>query len=144
MIPVLTPALIEAYRETHYIITSDPPVTLVINQYSLALQRLQQAFNVQCSAFITACNPFSRLQSQKDNEQCMQAMNADLRVWGFTPLCGVAMHPAGQWPPEPSFWVPGLSLEQGKTLVLRYRQNAFVYASCDAKPMLSFHPSLYR
>jgi hypothetical protein len=54
----------------------------------------------------------------------------------LTFLPGLGKDPDGIWPPEISILILGLSLEAGKTLAQKYRQNAFVWCSRDRVPEL--------
>ena len=54
----LAPALLQAYRETHYRVNSDSsdlePLVLRVGEVSTPLAILHKKFGVDCSAYITA------------------------------------------------------------------------------------------
>ena len=56
----ISDALVIAYRETHYHVDADPALTLIVVERNQALPALYRARRVNCAAFITACNPYSR------------------------------------------------------------------------------------
>lgn len=128
----------QAYRETHYIIRSHPPVVLYIDQPSVQLLRLHEVWQVGCSTFITACNPRSELLDPAENQQRQARLAVTLTELGFPYVAGQGCHPSNQWPAEDSFWVPGMTAATGLTLAVRFSQNAIEYAGNNAIPTLLF------
>lgn len=61
---VIAPATIQAYLETHYCVHGEDPVILQVGQVSPGLLSLHGRHKVECSAFLTSCNPFSREVSE--------------------------------------------------------------------------------
>jgi hypothetical protein len=59
----IDPDTLRAYEETHYRVLGDAPATLRIGHANPDLAKLHRAFGVDCSAFVTAANPFSTLTS---------------------------------------------------------------------------------
>ncbi|WP_349606875.1 DUF3293 domain-containing protein [Cupriavidus sp. DF5525] len=127
---------IEAYRETHYHVGEDPLATLKVGEFCSALLVLHRAAEVDCSAFISACNPFSEQLDDAANAQRHAALEQGLRQRGFTILAGVGQHPSNGWPGEASFLVLGLSSSEARQLGVEYCQNAIVWAGADAVPEL--------
>lgn len=132
----LPAALIRAYRETHYGISSRSRLTLVVDQQSHALIDLHRDHDVDCSAFITACNPYSAELSAERNAERQAELARELQQLGLTFAEGVGQHPSNHWPGEPSFLVFGLSLEAAKALGESYEQNAIVWSGADGVPRL--------
>ena len=53
--------LLQAYRQTHYgVRAGGARFALRIGRHSAPLQALQRSLGVDCSAYLTASNPFSR------------------------------------------------------------------------------------
>jgi Protein of unknown function (DUF3293) len=105
-----------------------------VRSTSLALIHASHA--VDCSAFITACNPQGRLSDEPGNARRQLELRQELERRGLTAMEGLGRHPRGEWPPEPSFLVPGLSREEARMLGRRFAQNAVVWAGADAVPEL--------
>ena len=61
--------LIQAFRETHYRVHGAEPFTLRVDEPSTALAAAHKRFRTDCSAFITACNPFSEDVGAASNAQ---------------------------------------------------------------------------
>ena len=59
----LDASLICAYRDTEYRIAQDCDFVLEVGVASKELAGLYKSGKVSCAAFITACNPFSRLST---------------------------------------------------------------------------------
>jgi hypothetical protein len=127
---------IQAYLETEYIAFGDTPTTLRVGETNAALAALHKAHDVECSAFITACNPFSENCTPEFNAQRQQALARDLAQLGLVAIDGIGKHPSNNWPGEASLLVPGLSLEAAKALGAQYGQNAIVWSAEDATPQL--------
>ncbi len=127
---------LRAYRETHYRVLGDMPMTLRIDQPSVALAALHRALRVDCSAFITAANPFSQRCDDAANARRQQALAQDLNALGLRAIEGAGEHPDNGWPAEPSFLVPGLPLAEARALGQTYQQNAVVWSGADAVPRL--------
>lgn len=83
----------------------------------LALHRQR---GVDCSCFITACNPFSRPLDAHSNQPRQDDLAPELRRRSISYLSSEGMHPANDWPAEPSFLVLGLAQEAAKSLGRRH------------------------
>ncbi|WP_427312376.1 DUF3293 domain-containing protein [Cupriavidus sp. H39] len=129
-------ATLRAYRDTHYRVRGDTPMTLRIDQPSPALAALHQVHGVDCSAFITAANPHSRRCGDDANARRQLALAQDLERMGLAAMAAAGEHPSNGWPAEPSFLVPGLSLHDARMLGEKYGQNAVVWSGADAVPRL--------
>ena len=133
-------ALVDAYRKTHYVVYGESDdtgtITLLIGVRSDPLAVLHKRFGVDCSAFITACNPLSRALSDGENAIRQEALLSSLKSRSLRRIGGIGQHPGNDWPGEPSVLVLGLSLESAKVLAQDYEQNAFVFAGADATPQL--------
>ena len=133
---VIDDATIRAYRETHYCVRGDTPMTLKVDEASLPLAALHRRLQVASSAFITAANPFSQGCDEQANARRQQSLSMELAQLGLSVIAGLGEHPSNGWPGEPSFLVPGLSLELAKALGRKYGQNAVIWCGADAVPRL--------
>ncbi len=129
-------ATLQAYRETHYRVLGEHPMTLRVDEPCAPLAALHRALGVASSAFITAANPFSLRCDDDANAKRQQALARDVAGMGLRAFEATGEHPANGWPAEPSFLVPGLSLEDARALGERYEQNAVVWSGADAVPRL--------
>ncbi|MBP0632662.1 DUF3293 domain-containing protein [Cupriavidus sp. AcVe19-1a] len=136
MATVIDAATLRAYRETHYRVLGDAPMILRVDQASAPLAALHQALGVTCSAFITAANPFSQRCGDNANAARQQELAQDVAEMGLRSIAAAGEHPSNGWPAEPSFLVPGLSLDDARLLGGKYGQNAVVWSGADAVPRL--------
>lgn len=132
----LSPALIEAYRATHYCVTGLGGLVLHVDQPNPALVAAQRRHGVDCSAFVTACNPFSVELAEADNVARHAHLAAALQALGLAYVEGIGEHPAGGWPGEASFLVFGLDLAAARAIGTRFEQNALVWSGADGVPRL--------
>ena len=128
--------LLQAYTETHYVVSGSAPFVLRVGEVSEELLDTQAKAGVECSAFITAWNPFSEQRSESFNETAHQSLITEIKKRSLSFLPGEGRHPSNKWPPEKSVLVLGLSLEAAKTLGRRFEQNAVVWSGPDGKPVL--------
>ena len=127
---------VEAYRQTEYRVYGEPAFTLRIGQPSPQFLALQHAHQVQCSAFVTACNPYSQPLQSGENQQHQQALVQQLRAAGYTALTGIGQHPSNDWPGEESCLVLGIDLDTAKAIGIQHKQNAIVWCGQEGIPEL--------
>jgi hypothetical protein len=132
----IDPSIIQGYLETEYRIFGTQPCTLKVGVASPVLKELHKASGPGTSAFITACNPFSRTFDDSANADRQAALASELQTRSLTYIDGIGQHPTSEWPGEPSYLVLGLSLEAAKVLGTKYEQNAIVWCDADAIPQL--------
>jgi Protein of unknown function (DUF3293) len=132
----IDPDTLRAYEETHYRVFGDAPTTLRIGVANPLLADLHQAFLVDCSAFITAANPFSVIADEATNARRQAALAEELGRRGLRFIEGMGEHPSGKWPGEPSFLIFGLSLDAARQLGTQHGQNAIVWCGDNAMPQL--------
>jgi hypothetical protein len=113
----------------------------IIASWAIPLRRcvlaeLHRAFSVDCSAFVTAANPFSALIDAKANALRQTALADELRREGLRFIEGIGEHPLGQWLGEPSFLILGLPLDAAKQLGAQQGQNAIVWCGANTVPQL--------
>lgn len=127
---------IQAYLETEYHVYGNPHVTLRVGQPSAQLLSAHRHQKTDCSAFLTACNPFSKPFSEASNAARQIALTNELSSRGLVFLPGIGQHPSNQWPGEDSFLIFGLNLDAAKMLGTRFEQNGFIWTGADAIPQL--------
>ena len=137
---VLPQALIQAFLETHYRVhqhgPDEPPLTLRVGQASPGLITLHQVHGVNCSAFLTAYNPFAKQVKAEVNTERQEELKQELGSRSLTFLPGKGQHPTNGWEPEPSVLVLGISLEDAKVMGRKYEQAAIVWSGPTAVPEL--------
>ena len=132
----IDPDTLRAYTETHYRVLGDAPTTLHIGHANPDLAELHRVFGVDCSAFITAANPFSSLTAATANAVRQSALADQLGLMKLRFIEGIGEHPSGTWPAEPSFLVLGLILSDAKQLGTNHGQNAIIWCGSDTVPQL--------
>jgi hypothetical protein len=132
----IDPPTLQAYLETDYCVHGEPGFTLRVGRASAELLAAHKRRRTDCSAFLTACNPFSQPLDAAANAARQAALAKELsgRSLAFVP--GVGQHPSNGWPGEDSFLVFGLTLEAAKALGTRLEQNGLVWSGADAVPQL--------
>jgi len=136
----LAPVLLQAYRETHYRVTTGPndpeAFVLRVGEVSKPLAILHKKFGVDCSAYITAWNPWSEYLPDAENAKRQENLLHALPTRSLRWLEGIGKHPGNRWPGEPSVLILGLSLAAAKVLAEDFEQNAFVWSGAGAMPQL--------
>jgi hypothetical protein len=129
-------ATVQAYLDTEYRVQCDTPFALQIGTINDALLSIYKSYQVDCCAFLTACNPFSQIVSATDNSirQCQLA--DELAIRGLTYLPGIGQHPSNNWPGEESFLVLNLNLQAAKKIGEQFGQNAIVWCGAAGLPEL--------
>jgi hypothetical protein len=91
---------------------------------------------VDCAAFITGWNPYSREVDESENRDRQKELATELACRSLTFLEGIGQHSSNNWPGEESVLILGLDLEAAKTLGSRFEQNAIVWCGSDGVPQL--------
>lgn len=132
----ITADLIEAYRETDYLVFSDPLLKLKVDEHHPGLADLHANHGVDCSAFLTAWNPSGGWASLEENSSRMAALMGSLERRGIELLPALGRHPTSGRGGEGSLLALGLALEEAKNLAIIYQQDAIVWTGKDAIPRL--------
>jgi hypothetical protein len=127
---------IQAFLETDFRVHADSTFTLRVGEASAALAAAHERHGVDCSAYITACNPFSKIVDDSANAECHAALRRELGQRNLAFIEGIGQHPSNQWPGEASFLVFGLTLTAAQALGTYLDQNAIIWAGSDAIPQL--------
>lgn len=129
--------LVEAYRRTEYRVADGSfAFAMRVDEPSDSLRTCHSAHGVDCSAFVTACNPRSVPTPEGENAAAMMRLERELEARGYFVLQGRGVDPTGEWPGEPSFLVLGLAETDALDLARRYDQHAILWAGEDATPRL--------
>lgn len=128
--------LLKAYRQTEYRVMAPRSFVLRIGRFSPALSRLHRQSNVASSAFITACNPRSRLLPADENAERRRRLGEAIAGGRWPWLHGSGKHISGPWPAEASFLVLGISRGEACALGAAFDQNAIVFCGADCIPEL--------
>jgi hypothetical protein len=128
----MTSELLAAYHAAHYQVRyPQGAFTLKTDSRSHELAALLHDTGHNCAAFITACNPHSWPQSAADNAQAQRQLAVELAEHGYEAIPAIGLDPAGEWQGEESFLVPGLDLDNAKSLGEQYAQNAILWADAE-------------
>lgn len=126
-----------AYRQARYRVrTADGELALQIDCPNAALVGLSESDSAGCGAFVTACNPGSRLCSDADNTRRMALLRTQASRTGLPVLDAEADDPSGRWPGEPGLFLVGCDLEQAVVLGYAAGQNAVVWVDAVGCPRL--------
>lgn len=133
---ILDPALVQAYRLARYRVRGAHPLTLRPGHRNATLAAAHRRHRVDCSAYVTACNPLGEIAGPAANARRHAALRRELARRGLAHVEGAGEDPAGRWRPEPSYLVFGLRREDAKALGRSLAQNAIVWSGRDAVPRL--------
>lgn len=133
---VISADTIQAYRETEYHVRGRAPFVLRIDIPCPELVLAHQHHQVDCSAYITACNPCSRVLDAPTNLTRHAALGSEIGQLGLAFIEGVGEHPSNRWPAEASYLVFGLALEAARAMGVRWQQNAIVWSGAGGVPRL--------
>jgi len=133
----ISDSLIENYTHADYRIgTAADCITLKIDQYSEPLAQFLVTLNQSCAAIISAYNPYSQLVSDEENVAAHESLRHILTCHAHQGIESVHTDPAGVWPAEKSFFIPGIDIHSAKSLGQQFNQNAIVWIDRDAIPRL--------
>lgn len=129
----LDPDLLEAYLQTDYIVSDDPPMLMNIGVQSDDARILLASFNTDSGAFITAWNPRSTLLNDEDNDDRQAALLAEIELRRLNYLVGYGERE--EWR-EYSYFILAISREEASELAHQFEQNAYVWVGADGVPEL--------
>lgn len=129
----LPPELIEAYLETDYFVSDDPPLLLKIGEENDDAKILLASFGVSTAAFVTAWNPKSEVLSEDENDARQAELLREIEAGWLNYLVGYGER--DNWL-EYSYLVLGISRDAATTLAERFEQNAFVWLDEQGIPEL--------
>lgn len=121
-------ALLAAFRAARYRFdTEDGELLLAVDSPDAGLLAFLRKHAADSAAILTAFNPRGRIRSDPENRAAQQQLQDELVAAGHELLPGHNEDPAGLWPREPSFLVPGLTLDAARTHAVRHHQAAFLW-----------------
>ncbi len=132
----ISPALLQAYRETDYIVHAGPDFVLHVNEPSAALAAYFQQRAIAAGCLITAWNPYSQPLPDADNQARQARLEQALRQAGWHWVRAVGKHPENAWPPEAGCFVEGMDEKAAGQWGRDHGQNAVVWCGADAMPRL--------
>lgn len=113
-----------AYNQTEYFVDEfDKPIQ--IGQTNAEVEELLNQYNVDSWCFITAWNPMSVELTLQENLERNNQLKEDLSQYKI--FAGEGSDPKGEWQPERSFLVLGISKNNAEGLAEKYRQRAIVF-----------------
>jgi Protein of unknown function (DUF3293) len=132
------PDLIVAYLGAEYVVFGEPELVLRVGEPSAELDALLEAEGADTAAYVTAANPQGRLAGQAENLLATAALLRAQREAGYACYTGEGRDSQGEWLPEPSVLVVGISRAEAVVLGRSYEQNAIVFAEKGGAPQLVF------
>jgi hypothetical protein len=116
--------LLNSYNQAEYYIDGfkDP---IKIGQINQDVEDLLRQNKATSWCFITAWNPLSEEIPMPENLERNKRLRKDLAK--YTILAGEGRDPQGEWTPERSLLVIGISEKDAKALARKYRQRAIVF-----------------
>lgn len=119
----MTPSLTAAYRAAHYRVFAPAPFVLRVGEPSAALDALLDSHSTTTWAFVTACNPSSRVLTAAENAERVKQLREVLA--GFVTYPGASADPAGGWVEE-SVLVLDIGREEAVRVAAAFGQNAIL------------------
>ena len=124
----ISPELIRAYREAHYIVLDEgTEIRLQVGTVNLELTRFMSNKNVSTASVLTAYNPYSEVKTKQENELAQMQLRHKLQEKGIAMLEAVGRDAKEQWEPEPSVLALDLTLNEAEILADEFGQNAFIW-----------------
>lgn len=130
-----------AYLKTRYVVEADKTeVAFYINdEPNESFDELLNDYKIATWAFITACNPFSKLLSNEENERRQTELENYLTTANHKFLHGRGEDSSGIWRAEPSFLIFNVDENQANEIGRLFEQNAVVFGEIYKKPKLIWH-----
>lgn len=129
--------LISAYLNTTYQVKF-PDIKIKIGEPNHALNALLEFCKTECWAFITAWNPKSSLLSTKENDSRHQKLVEIVKNTGYPYFEGKGIGNSGEWEPETSLLILGISKTEALRFGQQFGQNAIVFGEKGQVPALVF------
>ena len=130
-------SLVTAYRAAHYVVFDEErPAVLHIGERCAALDELLEQENAWSAAFVTAFNPGGLPRHESENVEAFGRLCEDVNATPYAVYLGEGRDPKGEWPPEASLLVVGISRADAESLGRRFGQNAIVFVERGGAPEL--------
>ncbi len=119
--------LFEAFRNARFHAKiPDGDLCILVGERSPRLDALLESKGHQSWAYITAHNPNGQRASNSANDHAQNELAQELSSQGLVSYPGEAQADIGDWPPEPSLLIIGVTEPQALELGGRYEQAAVV------------------
>lgn len=127
--------LLNSYLSTRYLVFY-PSLEIQIGRYHPKVDQFLMDNNAFSWAFVSACNPFSKLLPDLENEQRHAHLVDYLEELHYLHLLGQGKGVDGDWPPEKSLLVLNISRQKAMQLAKKFEQNAIVFGTINQKAEL--------
>jgi hypothetical protein len=132
-----SPALDQAYRATDYHVALPVgEIALRVGEAAPLLDLWLAGENLTCWGVLTACNPGSIRLPEPQNRKLQEDLRQLLLQKDYRIFPGENRAHAGDWPPEPAFFVASLMRIEALKLARLFGQNAFLWGRFAHAPML--------
>jgi hypothetical protein len=119
---------VDAYRQTDFVVIHDgAEITVHLGETSAALDRQLVELGASSGIFITAWNPYSRVQSLEANAAANARMAALFECRGIRALPHVGRSRTSDWS-EDGFFALDLDPADALAIVREFHQHAVVHA----------------
>jgi hypothetical protein len=135
---MIDPLLEAAYRSTDYCVDvpGDGRIVLRIGVLSPSFDAALKVVGLREWAIITAVNPRSQPGADAENASRHQALLKAVAAAGWLAWPGVNLATDGNWPPEPTLCLLGISRSEAVHLAWNLQQNALVLPDAQGLPAL--------
>lgn len=125
----------DIYQNAQYVVLSSPSIELSIGQRSIPLDQLLTKYQQSKACFITACNPWGKVQAEGFNHEKMTELEKDLLKTKLPYFHGFGSNSEGTWGEE-SFLIIGIDKQDASQLGRQYEQNAIIWIVKEQVPEL--------
>ena len=132
-----------AYKATAYtvhLIGGD--LVIRVGQFNFRLEQMLTFSKCKTWAFLSACNPKSRQYTASENELRHQQLKEVACANGFvmdkTLFEGLGIPNSGDWLPEASWLILGITKKDASIWALNFEQHAFLFGERGDSPQLIY------
>ncbi|MFA5669868.1 MAG: DUF3293 domain-containing protein [Balneolaceae bacterium] len=120
----------DAYSNTTYTVHK-LGINIRIGETGRKLNSLLKKNDVNSWAYITAWNPFSEELDAENNSKRNDRLLLEIKTKGLIYYIGTGVPDKGDWTPEESFLILGISLIDAKSLGKHFEQNAIIFGELN-------------
>jgi hypothetical protein len=128
MIIKMNQELLEAYSKTKFVVFNSE-IVIEIGKRNFLVEELLAEKGFNCSAFITAFNPFSQILTDDENHN--RHLELLSLVKDYIVFEGEGRGEDATWKPEKSLLILGISRENARNLGTYFEQNAIVFGEME-------------
>ena len=129
-------SVIAAYRAARYVVFADNGPIMRVGEPCPELDELLEAEGAATAAFVTAFNPSGLQRHESENFEAFGRLCDFVNATPYRIYLGQGSDPKGEWPPEPSLLVVGISRADAESLGRRFGQLAIVFVEKGRAPEL--------